>query len=83
MVVSLFEKKHTGIKACWGSALVESNTILLNLKLIKTPKHCIEYVILNEMIHFKYNNHSDSFYNMLDALMPDRKKGRQFWTKRL
>ncbi|BAQ09401.1 putative phage protein [Bacillus sp. OxB-1] len=59
------------MKARWGSALVESNTILLNSELIKAPKHCIEYVILHEMIHFKYNNHSDSFYNMLYALMPD------------
>src|SRR5690606_28191237 len=57
------------MKARWGSALVESNTILLNSELIKAPKHCIEYVILHEMIHFKYNNHSDSFYNMLYALM--------------
>ncbi|MFK4998952.1 SprT-like domain-containing protein [Bacillus sp. N9] len=62
------------MKARWGSALVESNTILLNSELIKAPKHCIEYVILHEMIHFKYNNHSDSFYNMLYALMPDWEK---------
>lgn len=59
------------MKARWGSALVESNTILLNSELIKAPKYCIEYVILHEMIHFKYNNHSDSFCNMLYALMPD------------
>lgn len=62
------------MKARWGSALVETNTILLNSELIKAPKHCIEYVILHEMIHFKYNNHSDSFYNMLYALMPDWEK---------
>lgn len=62
------------MKARWGSALVDSKTILLNSELIKAPKYCIEYVILHEMIHFKYNDHSDSFYDMLYALMPDWEK---------
>ncbi|OAS13741.1 M48 family metallopeptidase [Paenibacillus oryzisoli] len=62
------------MKARWGSALIDSQTILLNSELIKAPKHCIEYVILHELIHFKYNDHSDSFYNMLYSLMPDWEK---------
>ncbi|MEK4826671.1 SprT family zinc-dependent metalloprotease [Niallia sp. FSL W8-0951] len=62
------------MKARWGSALIEKNTILLNTELIKAPKHCIDYVVLHELIHFKYNDHSDSFYNMLYTLMPDWEK---------
>lgn len=62
------------MKARWGSALVESNTILLNLELVKAPKACIDYVVLHELIHFKYNDHSDKFYNMLYSLMPDWEK---------
>lgn len=62
------------MKVRWGSALVESNTVLLNSELIKAPKHCIDYVVLHELIHFKYNNHSESFYKMLYSLMPDWEK---------
>lgn len=62
------------MKARWGSALIEKNTILLNSELIKAPKHCIDYVVLHELIHFKYNDHSDNFYNMLFTLMPDWQK---------
>lgn len=62
------------MKARWGSALIEKNTILLNTELIKAPKHCIDYVVLHELIHFKYNDHSDNFYNMLFTLMPDWQK---------
>lgn len=62
------------MKARWGSALLDSNKILLNFNLIKAPKHCIEYVILHELIHFKYNDHSEKFYNMLYSLMPDWEK---------
>src|SRR5690606_17642387 len=46
------------MKARWGSALIDNNTILLNSELIKAPKYCIDYVVLHELIHFKYNNHS-------------------------
>lgn len=62
------------MKARWGSALTEKNTILLNTELIKAPKYCIDYVVLHELIHFKYNDHSDNFYQMLYTLMPDWEK---------
>lgn len=62
------------MKARWGSALIDSNTILLNSELIKAPKYCIDYVVLHELIHFQYNDHKESFYNMLFSLMPDWEK---------
>lgn len=71
------KKPHIEIrsmKARWGSALVDKNTILLNTELIKASKYCIDYVVLHELIHFKYNNHSDNFYQMLHSLMPDWEK---------
>jgi predicted metal-dependent hydrolase len=62
------------MKARWGSALTEKNTILINAELIKAPKYCIDYVVLHELIHFKYNDHSENFYQMLFSLMPDWEK---------
>lgn len=65
------------MKARWGSAHIDKNTILINTELIKAPKYCIDYVILHELIHFKYNNHSEGFYNMLFTLMPDWEKRKK------
>lgn len=62
------------MKARWGSALTDKKTILLNAELIKAPKYCIDYVVLHELIHFKYNDHSENFYQMLYSLMPDWEK---------
>lgn len=62
------------MKSRWGSALIDQGIILLNLELIKAPKYCIDYVILHELIHFKYNNHGEKFYQMLYSLMPDWQK---------
>lgn len=55
----------------WGSCYSENKKIILNSSLIKAPKDCIDYVVLHELIHFKYKNHTNDFYRLLDILMPD------------
>lgn len=65
------------MKARWGSCLKEKKIILLNLDLIKSPRYCIEYVLLHELIHFKYLNHDQDFYNLITVLMPDWKKRKE------
>jgi len=47
------------------------------LELIKAPKYCIDYVLLHELIHFKYDNHNENFYNLITVLMPDWKKRKE------
>ena len=65
------------MKARWGSCSTESQSILLNSELIKAPKLCIDYVILHELIHFKYRNHDSDFYNFMTSLMPDWKQRKE------
>ena len=35
------------------------------------PKKAIEYLVLHEITHLKYNNHDFGFYNYLSAYMAD------------
>ena len=62
------------MKTRWGSCSREKNKITLNFELIKAPKYCIDYIVLHELIHFRYRNHNQEFYNFLTALMPDWKQ---------
>ncbi len=55
----------------WGSCHRKDKVITLNSELIKAPKHCIDYVVLHELIHFKYKNHDNRFYTFLMSFMPD------------
>lgn len=61
----------------WGS-LSKRGTLTLNLKLIHAPKECIEYVIIHELCHVKFHDHSPGFYKLLERVMPDweRRKKR-------
>ena len=65
------------MKTRWGSCVKKTKEILLNYELIKAPKYCIEYVILHELLHFKYDNHDNNFYNLLTVMMPDWKKRKE------
>ena len=65
------------MKTRWGSCSQNSHSITLNLDLVKAPKACIDYVLLHELIHFKYRNHNKQFYNFLTALMPDWKERKE------
>ena len=65
------------MKARWGSCIEDKQSILLNGDLIKAPKLCIDYVVLHELIHFKYRNHDSDFYDFMTSLMPDWKMRKE------
>jgi len=64
--------KFRFMKKRWGSC-TKSNTILLNIELVKAPIHCIDYVIAHELCHLKHKNHGPAYWRLLSRLMPDWK----------
>lgn len=62
------------MKTLWGSCSVNRETITFNFYLIKARMPYIDYVVLHELIHFLYPNHSKQFYMFLSNYMPDWKE---------
>lgn len=61
------------IKYAWGSCSSNRN-ISINQKLAKKDEKVIEYIVLHEMCHLKYMNHSKDFWNLVETYMPEYKE---------
>jgi predicted metal-dependent hydrolase len=54
----------------WGSC-TPNGKIFLNPLLVSATKDCIDYVIVHELCHLVFPNHSRSFYRLLVSILPD------------
>ena len=61
----------------WGVCNVRTHKITLNLELIKRDVSYLDYVIVHEMSHLIYGDHSSSFWKLVEENMPGYKKYRE------
>ena len=64
------------LKYAWGSCSSNKN-ISINIKLANKDEKIIEYVILHEMCHLKYMNHSKNFWSLVEKYIPDYKERKK------
>ncbi|MCI8667992.1 MAG: M48 family metallopeptidase [Lachnospiraceae bacterium] len=57
-------------KSRWGSCS-ELGNLNFNWHLILLPESLMEYVIVHELCHLKYLNHSGEFWNCVKQILPD------------
>jgi len=58
------------MKTRWGTCNIEAQRIWLNLELIKKPVHCLEYMIVYEMIHLLERHHNERSIAYMNRFMP-------------
>src|SRR5690606_31341824 len=64
-------------KTRWGSCS-STGTISLNWKLIATPLQVMDYVLIHELAHLKFQNHSKEFWNFVGQFCLGWKKYRRW-----
>lgn len=57
----------------WGSCTA-TNKIIINLEAIKLPYSLIDYLIVHELVHTKFKNHSKEFWAELSKHIPNWKE---------
>ena len=60
-------------KRTWGSCNYK-NGLNFNILLMKFPIEVMEYVIIHELAHIKYKNHSKDFWNLVYKYCPNYKE---------
>ncbi|MHC4203784.1 MAG: M48 family metallopeptidase [Planctomycetota bacterium] len=60
-------------KTKWGSCSAKNN-ISLNINLARVPDELRDYVILHELVHTRFKNHSKKFWAELDKVIGSRAK---------
>lgn len=68
--------KFRYMKTQWGSC-TSKQKISLNSALIYLPDDLIEYVIIHELCHLKYLNHSRNFWQLVQQHLPNYSHLRQ------
>lgn len=58
------------MKTKWGSCNIEKKRLWINLELAKKPEHCLEYIIVHEMVHLLERHHNDRFLYYMDTYLP-------------
>lgn len=59
------------VKTKWGSCNPNSGNILLNTELVKKPTHCLEYLIVHELVHLLERTHNAHFHALMDRHLPN------------
>ncbi|CAN5561456.1 SprT family zinc-dependent metalloprotease [soil metagenome] len=70
------ELQMRSMQTRWGSCTTKGK-VILNPELIKAAKGSIEYVIIHELCHLVYHNHTRAFYDLQKRIMPDCKKWKE------
>ncbi len=60
----------------WGVCNLKNKNVTLNYYLYKYDLDCLDYVIVHELSHFIYPNHSKDFWNLVSNYIPNYKVKR-------
>jgi len=86
--VSYFARNHdlkpgklriSSARTRWGSCSAKG-TLSFTWRLVMAPPEVIDYVVVHELCHLKEMNHSKTFWERVEAILPDYKRRRK-WLK--
>ncbi len=65
------------MKTRWGVCNTRNKNVTLNYDLYRLEIRCLDYVIVHELSHFIFPNHSSSFWKLVSKYCPNYKEIRK------
>lgn len=85
MMYNLFEEdipfpslKIRSMKTRWGVCNVKTKTVTLNSKLMEYKIEALDYVVVHELSHLVYCNHSKNFWKLVEKYFPNYRNIRSY-----
>jgi predicted metal-dependent hydrolase len=87
--VNLYAEKHgfqykklgiTSARTRWGSCSA-NGSLSFSWRLILAPLETVDYVVVHELVHTVFHNHSKRFWKKVETIMPDYKEHRKWLRK--
>jgi len=78
-----FQYKKIGITSArlrWGSCSA-NGSLNFSWRLILAPMEAVDYVVVHELAHTVFHNHSKRFWKKVEKIMPDYKERRKWLRK--
>lgn len=67
-------------KTRWGSCSSEGN-LNFNCRLLFVPDRIVDYVVIHELAHRRFMNHSKAFWKEVEKYMPDYREQRKLLSR--
>jgi predicted metal-dependent hydrolase len=65
------------VRSYWGKCDTRTNRITFNLRLVNRTDEELDYVIVHELCHTVYGDHSGNFWSLVKRFMPDYERIRK------
>lgn len=75
--VSVTGIKLKSLKQRWGSCS-KDGSIVFNWRIIIAPIAIVDYVVVHELCHRKYHDHSKEFWALMQGVMPDYREKKEW-----
>lgn len=64
-------------KSRWGSC-TSTGDVNFNWKIIMAPHSIVDYVVVHELCHLKYHDHSKAYWKLVSKIMPDYRERKEW-----
>jgi predicted metal-dependent hydrolase len=74
-----FQYRKIGITSArtrWGSCSA-NGSLNFSWRLMMAPMEAVDYVVVHELVHTVFHNHSKRFWNRVEKIMPDYRERRK------
>ena len=79
--MSVTDESLCGIRRPGGGSCSSEGNLNFNCRLLFVPDRIVDYVVIHELAHRRFMNHSKAFWKEVEKYMPDYKEQKKLLSR--